>query len=62
MLRESIRRMLPWIADGVWFVLSLRERALDVDAVAVYMDMGRTLERAGLFERSWSGANWRADA
>jgi ribonuclease P protein component len=60
-LRESVRRLLPWIEDGAWIVLSLRERALESSAVSVYADIASSLKRAGLIGAGWSGPNWRVD-
>ncbi|MDR1516173.1 MAG: ribonuclease P protein component [Synergistaceae bacterium] len=60
-LRESARRLLPWIEDGVWIVLSLREKALGSNADAVYADTASLLKRAGLMGSGWRGPNWRAD-
>ncbi|MDR1510085.1 MAG: ribonuclease P protein component [Synergistaceae bacterium] len=61
MLRESLRRLLPWVADGVWLVATLREHALEHGAVSVYYDTAALLERAGLLEKGWNGADWRVD-
>ncbi|MDR3320891.1 MAG: ribonuclease P protein component [Synergistaceae bacterium] len=62
LLRESLRRLLPWIKDGFWFVLSMREKALETDAVTVYADAARVLDRAGLLDSGWGGGDWPADA
>jgi ribonuclease P protein component len=61
MLRESARRLFPWLDGGVWFVLSLREKALEANAVSVYADTARLLNRAGLLNDDWGGENWSAD-
>jgi ribonuclease P protein component len=61
MLRESLRRILPWTRDGLWIVASLRERALRTDAAAVYRDMAGVFERNELLDPDWGGANWLAD-
>jgi ribonuclease P protein component len=62
LLRESLRRLLPWVKGEFWFVLSLREKALEADAVTVYADAARVLDRAGLLDDGWGGGNWPADA
>jgi ribonuclease P protein component len=62
MLRESLRRILPWLKTEFWIVLSLREKALRTDAASVYRDTARLLERAGLMESGWGGADWLVDA
>jgi ribonuclease P protein component len=62
MLREALRRLLPWVRDGVWIVASLRERALDATAVSVYNDSAILFERSGLIGKDgWTGADWRVD-
>jgi ribonuclease P protein component len=61
MLRESIRRLLPWLTDELWIVLSLREKALGENAVSIYADIARSLGRAGLIRPDWGGPNWRVD-
>ncbi|MDR2780587.1 MAG: ribonuclease P protein component [Synergistaceae bacterium] len=60
-LRESLRRLLPWIKEGVWLVATLREHALGFDAVSVYYDAAALLKRAGLLKKDWNGADWRVD-
>jgi ribonuclease P protein component len=60
-LRESLRRLLPWLRDGVWLVATLQEHALGRDAVSVYYDTAATLKRAGLLKKDWNGADWRVD-
>ena len=61
MLRESFRRLLPWMQDDVWIVASLRERALDLSAREVYLDMARCLKRRGLMKDDWPGPDWSVD-
>ncbi len=61
MLRESIRRILPWIADGVWVVLSLRGKGLTRNAAHVYADVAKGLGRAGLLQPGWPGPDWGVD-
>jgi hypothetical protein len=61
MLRESMRRLLPWVQDEVWIVLSLREKALGTDAASVYADVASLLRRAGLIGPGWRGPDWRVD-
>jgi ribonuclease P protein component len=57
-----MRRLLPWVRDGLWIVVSLRERGLSEGADDVYADIARSMERAGLFRGEWSGADWRVDS
>ncbi len=61
MLREAIRRLSPWIKDGVWVVASLRENALEANAREVYTDLATSLKRRGLLEPGWPGAHWNVD-
>lgn len=60
-LRESLRRLTPWIAEGVWVVFSLREKALDKSAVPVYRDIAGLLKRADLLNDEWGGLDWHVD-
>lgn len=60
-LRESFRRLLPWIRDGVWIVGSLRENALGLSAKEIYFDMARSMKRRGLLKPEFPGADWDAD-
>lgn len=62
MLRESFRRLLPWIKDGVWIVGSLRESALDLSAPDVYLDIVHSMKRRGLLKADFPGADWQVDA
>jgi len=61
MLREALRRLMPWIREGIWIVASLRERALESDAVSIYYETARLLERGHLLSGDWNGADWRVD-
>ncbi|MDL2297822.1 ribonuclease P protein component [Synergistaceae bacterium OttesenSCG-928-D05] len=61
MLRESFRRLLPWMKDGVWVVGSLREGALRASAQDVYFDLARSMERRGLMKDGWPGSDWEVD-
>ncbi|MDO4786985.1 MAG: ribonuclease P protein component [Fretibacterium sp.] len=59
-LREAFRRLSPWIVSDVSLVASLKDRALDASAVAVWRDMTRVLKRQGLLAEGWEGADWDA--
>lgn len=61
MLRESFRRLLPWMKDGIWIVGSLRENALGLSAKDIYMDMAHSLKRRGLLVPEWPGPDWDTD-
>lgn len=60
-MRESMRRLLPWIKDGVWIIASLRENALSAKADEVYADIASSLKRRGLMKKEWPGADWNID-
>jgi ribonuclease P protein component len=60
-MRESLRRLLPWMRDGVWLVASMRERGLGSDAVSVYYETAALMARQGLLVPDWGGADWRVD-
>lgn len=60
-LRESIRRLAPHVANGAWIVASLRERGLDASARDIWRDMADVLMKARLLssvpdEGSWCSA------
>lgn len=61
MMRESFRRLLPWVRDGVWIVASLKESALERSARDVYLDVARALKRRGLLRSGWPGPDWDLD-
>lgn len=61
LLRESFRRLVPWIRDEVWIIGSLREKALDRPAHEVYFDLACSLKRRGLLTPEFPGANWNVD-
>ncbi|HAJ94051.1 MAG TPA: ribonuclease P protein component [Synergistaceae bacterium] len=60
-MRESFRRLLPWIKDEVWIVASLRESGLEKSSKDVYKDIARSLKRRGLMRPDWPGLDWDAD-
>jgi ribonuclease P protein component len=60
-LRESMRRLLPWMREGIWLVASLRGKGLDSDAISVYYETAGLLEKAGMLSDEWNGADWRID-
>jgi ribonuclease P protein component len=60
-LRESVRRVVPWIKDGTWIVVSLREKGLEASARSVYQDLSALLACAEMMTDDWSGASWHAD-
>jgi ribonuclease P protein component len=60
-MRESFRRLLPWIKDEVWIVASLRENGLEKSSKDVYRDIASSLKRRGLMRQDWPGPDWDAD-
>ena len=61
-LREAVRRLLPWLRDDVWFVVSLRECGIGANARDVYYDLAACMKRRGLFVAEWPGADWDVDS
>jgi len=59
--REALRRLIPWIKDGVWLAVSMRERGLNATARDVYGDLAALLWRNGLLSDQWPGENWEVD-
>ncbi|ACZ18939.1 ribonuclease P protein component [Thermanaerovibrio acidaminovorans DSM 6589] len=59
--REALRRLIPWIKDGVWLAVSMRERGLNATARDVYADLAALLWRNGLLSDQWPGENWEVD-
>ena len=62
MLRESFRRLIPWMKEDLWAVASLREVALASDAQTVYRDLAKVLQRAHLLTDEWPGVDWTVDS
>lgn len=59
-LRESFRRLLPWLNQGLWIVSSLRSAGLEANARDVYFDITRVLSSRGLLSVEWPGPNWES--
>jgi len=60
-LRESIRRLRPWVREGFWVICMLRNSALGRNARDVYEEMARLFRRSGLMEKDWPGVDWMSD-
>jgi ribonuclease P protein component len=56
-----MRRLLPWLKEGIWLVAALREKGLDSDAVSIYYETAGLLEKSGMLSDGWNGADWRVD-
>lgn len=58
MLKESVRRLHPWMREGYWYALMLTKAGLGAKADAVYTDLGNVLKRKGLMNDDWPGPIW----
>ncbi len=58
LLRESVRRLYPWMKQGWWFALMLSEQGMTSGARDVYSDLARTLRRGGFLNDDWPGPDW----
>ncbi|WP_040551240.1 ribonuclease P protein component [Pyramidobacter piscolens] len=57
-LKESLRRLHPWMKEGWWFACMLNEQGLRAKADEVYADLGALLKRKGFMKDDWPGAIW----
>ncbi len=60
-LREALRRLVPWVKDGAWIVVSLREKGLEASARSVYRDLSALMARMEMMSDDWSGFPWSVD-
>ena len=60
-LKESFRRLLPWVKDGYWVVCTPRTEALGISARKAYQDISSLMFRAGLLNEDWPGPDWDID-
>lgn len=60
-LRESLRRLRPWVRQGYWVICMLRNTALEKKSTEVYEDMAKVFSRSGLMDQKWPGADWDID-
>ena len=58
MLKDSLRRLHPWMKQGWWFALMLSERGLEAGTLEVYEDLARALRRGGFLDDDWPGPVW----
>jgi len=61
LLRESLRRLRPWVKEGFWIVCTIKTPAIGKNARDVYLDMTRVFQRAGLLGPEWPGPDWDID-
>ncbi|WP_024822488.1 ribonuclease P protein component [Aminobacterium mobile] len=57
-LREGVRRLLPWMKGPYWYVFSLRTAGLSAGSREVYYDMAKLLKGLGLLNDVWPGEKW----
>jgi ribonuclease P protein component len=60
-LREAFRRLLPWLRPGLRVVASLRQNGIGANGRAIYAEVARLCERAGLMLPSWPGPDFDCD-
>lgn len=60
-LRESLRRLRPWVREGFWVICMLRNEALRKNARDIYEDAAKLAGRAGLMTSAWPGVDWGVD-
>ncbi len=60
-LKEALRRLLPWMREGYWVICTLRTSALKTSAREVYLDIAGLMQRAGLLREDWPGPDWETD-
>ena len=57
-IRESVRRLLPWMQQGLWIVVLLRSRDLTSGADEIYRDLVRVFQEKGFFSPDFPGPRW----
>ena len=57
-LREGVRRLLPWMKDGVWVVAALRSRGMAAGADEIYLNLAGLLAGRGFMVEEWPGPDW----
>ena len=60
-LREAMRRLMPFMARGYNIVATLKDAAasMNVSAVDVYLDSANILIKRGLLTKEWQNAQWK---
>lgn len=59
-LREAFRHVAPWIVPDIFFVLSLKDKALGAKSTEICDDLVRVLKRKKLLLDSFRGVDWYA--
>jgi len=59
-LREAMRRLMPFVAPGLNIVATLKDAAacMNTSAVDVYLDSAKILLKRGLLTKEWQNAKW----
>lgn len=57
-LKEAVRRILPWVRPGVWIVLSLSEEGLQSKAGDIYEELSMLMKKRGMLQNDWPGPQW----
>jgi ribonuclease P protein component len=59
-LREAMRRLMPFITPGLNIVATLKDAAVSINASAadVYLDSAKILSKRGLLAKEWQSAKW----
>jgi len=59
-LREAMRRLMPFVAPGLNIVATLKDAAININASAVdvYLDSAKILAKRGLLTKEWRSAKW----
>jgi ribonuclease P protein component len=59
-LREAMRRLMPFVTPGLTIVATLKDANLSINASAVdiYLDSVKILTKRGLLTKEWRRAQW----
>ena len=59
-LREAMRRLMPYVAPGLNIVAALKDAAVSVNvsAVDIYLDSAKILAKRGLLSKEWQRDKW----
>jgi len=59
-LREAMRRLMPFVVPGLNIVATLKNAAFDINASAVdvYLDSVKILKKRGLLNKEWQHVKW----
>lgn len=57
-IRESVRRLLPWTRQGIWVVVLLGSQGLTAGAREIHQDMARLFMEKGFLSQEFPGPDW----